>query len=150
MKSAAARNYSPFRPASFGRFRVLDYFVFFFASAAFCVSAFFVYGGPAQAAQVSVNGRAGAWLYPFDVSETISVSGPLGDTIVAIDDGKAWIVSSPCRNQTCVAAPPLRRRGQWTACLPNQVLVNIDGSGGGAGADAFSAGTENLVDGISW
>jgi hypothetical protein len=45
---------------------------------------------------------------------------------VLIDGGAARIVSSPCRNQLCVAAPPIRRHGQWTACLPNQVMVSVE------------------------
>jgi hypothetical protein len=145
MKPAAARGSPPIRLAFFGRFKVLDYFVFFVASAVFCGSALFVYGGVNQTAQVSVNGRAGAWLYPLDVSETIAVRGPLGDTVVVIDSGRARIVSSPCRNQTCVASPPVQRHGQWAACLPNQVMVSVNGGG------ASSGGTgENLIDGISW
>jgi hypothetical protein len=145
MKPAAARGSSPFSPAFLGRLKVLDYFVFFVAFAAFCGSALLVYGGAAEAAQVSVNGRGGDWLYPLDMPETITVRGPLGDTVVAIDSGGARIVSSPCRNQTCVASPPVHRRGQWAACLPNQVMVSIEGGGASSGGRA-----ENRIDGISW
>jgi hypothetical protein len=93
------------------------------------VSALFVYGGKTARTgvmSVSVSGYQGRWLYPLDTVETIRVAGPVGDTVARIEGGTAWIVSSECRNQLCVAAPPVRKHGQWIACLPNQVLVSID------------------------
>jgi hypothetical protein len=75
---------------------------------------------------VSVSGTEGRWLYPLNAVETIRVTGPVGDTVVQIEDGTARVVYSSCRNQLCIAASPVRKRGQWIACLPNQVLVSID------------------------
>jgi hypothetical protein len=80
-------------------------------------------------------------LYPLDSVDTLVVPGPLGDTIVGINGGEARIVSSPCRNQICVAMPPVRRHGQWTACLPNQVMIGVDGG---------SPFTGDAVDGVTW
>jgi hypothetical protein len=150
MKSAAARGFSSKGKTLYGRFRVLDYFVFCLAAAAFVVSMILIYGGGMAGtadARVAVNGRDGAWLYPLESSETLVVTGPLGDTVVAVNSGKAWIVSSPCRNQTCIASPPVHRRGQWIACLPNQVMVSVD-SRGAAASDAPEG--KNLIDGLSW
>jgi hypothetical protein len=90
---------------------------------------------------VSVSGSEGRWLYPLNAVETIRVTGPVGDTIVHIEDGMARVVYSSCRNQLCVAASPVRKHGQWIACLPNQVLVSID--------NVEVANSEN-VDMITW
>lgn len=75
--------------------------------------------------------------------------GPLGDTLVEISGGQARVVSSPCRNQTCVAMPPVRRHGQWTACLPNQVMISVDG-GKAPSAGAEGASGESPVDAVTW
>ncbi|MDR3356931.1 MAG: NusG domain II-containing protein [Spirochaetaceae bacterium] len=113
--------------------------------ALFAASAVFVYGGAARSGAVRVSGRYGTWLYPLDSVETVIVHGPIGNTLVEISGGVARIVASPCRNQTCVSMPPVRRHGQWTACLPNQVIISVDGG-------ASSAGTEEalVVDGVTW
>ncbi|MFA6505053.1 MAG: NusG domain II-containing protein, partial [Treponemataceae bacterium] len=60
--------------------------------------------------------------------ETLRVKGEIGETVVHIHDGKASVESSPCSNQTCVAAGSIDSNGQWVACLPNGVFVRIEGS----------------------
>jgi hypothetical protein len=107
------------------------------AAAVFAVAAFFVYGG--EAAQISVSGPDGRWLFPTDAAETVRVRGPLGVSVVEIRDGRARILSSPCPNQTCVSSAPAARPGQWVACLPNRVMVRVDG------ADA-----DDALDGATW
>jgi len=86
--------------------------------------------------QVLIRGQGSEWLFPIDASEIIVVSGPLGDTAVRIEENRAWVESSPCDNQTCVASGLLSRQGQWAACLPNNVLLMIRGEGGDI--DAFA------------
>ena len=77
--------------------------------------------------QVVIEGHGSRWIFPLDAEETIAVAGPLGNTIVRISGSHAWVESSPCDNQICVAAGRLRRRGEFAACLPNIVLVMIHG-----------------------
>ena len=91
-------------------------------------SGYNAYIKPQGQPQVLIRGQGSEWLFPIEASEIIIVSGPLGDTTVRIDENHAWIESSPCENQTCVAAGLLTRHGQWTACLPNNVVLMIQGS----------------------
>ena len=72
--------------------------------------------------------------------ETVSLEGQLGHTVVRIENGKAWVESSPCENQTCVATGAISRAGQWAACLPNSVLIMIQ-------SDSTK---DNDVDAVSW
>ena len=96
-----------------------------------------------------IRGHGGEWLFPIDADEIIAVSGPLGDTIVRIGDNRARVESSPCDNQTCVASGLLTRQGQWAACLPNNVLLMIQGgTSGGAGSEASRGG--NDIDALAW
>ena len=108
-------------------------------------SGYSVYIKPNEKIQVLIRGQESEWLFPIEAEEVISVSGALGDTIVRIGKKSAWVERSPCGNKTCAAAGSLSRRGQWTACLPNNVFVMIQG--GSLGED--SGGGDN-VDAVAW
>ena len=125
------------------RFRALkplDFCIVGLSLLATALSALAVYGDSGDAGQALVQGAGATWVFPLDAEETVSVSGPLGETVVEISGGRIRVLSSPCANQTCVAAGHLDRRGQWTACLPNRVFVYIEGTGDG----------DALLDSTTW
>jgi len=92
------------------------------------LSAFDAYIKPQDTLQVLIRGQDSEWYFPMDAEENVIVSGPLGDTIIRIQENRAWVESSPCENQTCVASGIVFRQGQWAACLPNNVLLMIEGT----------------------
>lgn len=94
-----------------------------------------VYGGPAAAVLVVASGEE-EWIYPLSQDREIEVQGVLGITYVHIGNGAAHIEDSPCANKTCIASPPIRNTGDWSACLPNGVFIRIEGSEGGDELDA--------------
>jgi hypothetical protein len=81
------------------------------------------------------------WTYPSDAEIIVQAEGAVGITVIEIREGKAWVASSPCENQSCVAAGSISRNGQWIACLPNQVFVYIEGK---------EESDDNSVDGATW
>jgi hypothetical protein len=109
-------------------FKPLDFVVIGAAAALTAFSAFTVYAKPQNTHQVMIQGSDKVWVFPLDAEETVTVPGPLGDTIVEIRDHRAHVLSSPCDNQTCVAAGHIDTDGQWVACLPNNVFVVIEGT----------------------
>ncbi|MDR1253243.1 MAG: NusG domain II-containing protein [Treponema sp.] len=121
--------------------------------AAFCAAAasfIFAYSGTGTQYTIKVKGESGGWIFPRDAAETVTVAGPLGETIVEIKNGTARILSSPCTNQTCVAAGIIHSPGQWTACLPNRVMAFIDEET--PAPDRGAAGNDNGtdVDAAAW
>jgi len=96
------------------------------ALAAVAASFFLTCTGSSGSGLVNVRGENGLWVFPLDAAESVVVSGPLGDTVVEIGGGGARITSSPCLNQTCVSAGRILMAGQWSACLPNRVMMYID------------------------
>jgi len=103
-------------------------------------SAFAAYVSPEVSTRVLIQGQDRLWIFPLDAEETVIVSGPLGDTVIKIHDNQAWVESSPCDNQTCVAAGHIRQPRAWTACLPNNVFLMIEGNNE----------TGNIPDSIAW
>jgi hypothetical protein len=103
------------------------------------VSALFVYGGGGSKPEVTISGSENQrWRFPLDADEQISVSGPLGATVVSLRAGAVRIAASPCENKTCVAAGALSREGQFSACLPNRVMVTVEGRSDGGELDALA------------
>jgi hypothetical protein len=108
-------------------FKALDLVMILIALALTGFSAFAVYARPQSTTQVLIEGPNGRWIFPLDAEETISVPGPLGQTVVRIHNHEAWVESSPCENQTCIAAGHVNEQGDWVACLPNNVFLMIEG-----------------------
>jgi hypothetical protein len=107
-------------------FKPLDAAVALLSLGAVVSSGVAVYATPHDNAQVSVCGQDGAWIFPLDAEDTVTVPGPLGNTVVAIHGGRVRVLSSPCGNQTCVAQGDIKAAGQWIACLPNNVFTIIE------------------------
>jgi hypothetical protein len=71
--------------------------------------------------------RGEQWMYRMDRNAAFVIPGVLGSSTLEIKDGKAFFVDSPCANKTCVAHSPLTKVGDWSACLPNQVIIRVEG-----------------------
>lgn len=57
----------------------------------------------------------------------LAVPGPLGDTLIAIETGRARILADPSPRQYCVRQGWLIRPGDIAICAPNQVSLQITG-----------------------
>ena len=99
------------------------------------VSFFSTYIKPRNILQVLIEGQNQRWIFPLDAEETVHVQGPLGSTVVRIHENQTWVESSPCDNKVCVAAGHLRGNGEFAACLPNKVLIMIEGNDGSGDID---------------
>jgi hypothetical protein len=118
------------------RLKPLDFVI---ALASLCLLAFVsiaAYGPGGGQVNAILKGRDGEWDYPLTTDREIKVAGPLGDTLVEIQGKTVRILDSPCPNKTCIAAGSIDRPGQWLACLPNEVIVRIEGRRDDAGVDA--------------
>jgi hypothetical protein len=84
-------------------------------------------GAPAAGVPAADMSGEQQWIYPLDADETVRVPGPLGDTVVVIQDGTVEVVSSPCPQKICIKTGRISKPGQWIACLPNRVFISIRG-----------------------
>jgi hypothetical protein len=120
------------------RIKILDILIILLAAGLTVSSAYIAYVKPEKTARVLIRGRDREWTFPLETSETVTVNGPLGDTVVTINGGRAWIESSPCDNQTCVGMGYVSKQGQWALCMPNKVMLIIEGN------------DDEYVDSVSW
>jgi len=101
-------------------------------------SIFSAYIKPYNSSQVLIEGKNQRWIFPLDADETVDVQGPLGITVIRIHENQTWVESSPCENKICIGAGHLRNNGDFAACLPNNVLIVIEGNDISGEYDAYS------------
>ena len=83
-------------------------------------------GGLADRAIVRQNGQIFADL-DLRAKRRLEVPGPLGQTLIAIEPGRARVVSDPGPRQYCVRQGWLMRPGEIAICAPNRVSLQITG-----------------------
>ena len=74
--------------------------------------------------------RSGGQLFAearLDQPRHIRVPGPLGESIVEIQAGRARVAADPSPRQLCVKHGWLERAGDIALCLPNQLSVELTG-----------------------
>ncbi|HWR13032.1 MAG TPA: NusG domain II-containing protein [Rectinemataceae bacterium] len=115
------------------RLKILDIVAVLLGLAAVLIVTATVYSDNKGRLMVYVTGESGEWIQPLDKNGDIEVPGPLGSTWIHIEGNRVHISSSPCPNQTCVAAGDIESANQWLACMPNNVFVHIEGNDGSGG-----------------
>lgn len=86
-----------------------------------------VYSGDFSTLVVTIESEGEKWVYPIDEERTIAIEGPLGETVVEIKDHLVRIKESPCPDHICVFRGWMQNSGEFAACLPNRVIVSVEG-----------------------
>lgn len=110
------------------RLRPFDFIAAFLVIGFIVAASVSVYSSGSDASLVRVHTADGDFVYELAAETVVDFSGPIGITRVEIHDGAAEVVSSPCREQICVSSGAHDSAGDWTACLPNRVFLEITGS----------------------
>jgi len=84
---------------------------------------------PGPAGERLVAERDGRVIFtaPLDQNRRIELSGPLGTTLVQVQSGQVKVLSSPCPHKVCIGMGPISRGGELLACVPNHLLLRIEG-----------------------
>lgn len=83
-------------------------------------------GGMADRAIIRQEGQVFADI-DLKARKQIEVPGPLGTTLIAVEPGRARVVSDPGPRQYCVKQGWLMRPGEIAICAPNRVSLQITG-----------------------
>lgn len=88
---------------------------------------------PAGARLVVERGGAVIFTAPLDRDREVRVSGDLGESLLRIKDGRVSFREAPCRNRVCIGMGAAGSGGDLLACVPNGLLVRIEGEAPGEG-----------------
>lgn len=104
--------------------RPLDYLFFVLIF----VGAIYIMQDSMRASGDKITVHAEDNVYEFSLREDgiQRVKGHLGETVIEIKGGRAHIISSPCKNKTCIR----QGFGKTLVCLPNKVMVHVEDSEG--------------------
>jgi hypothetical protein len=89
---------------------------------------FFAYRDRGNNLRIHIHTAEEEWVFPINQEETLTIEGPLGETVIRIEEESVRVLSSPCKQKTCIAAGRISRAGSWIACLPNRVFIRIEGT----------------------
>jgi hypothetical protein len=116
------------------KFKVGDYIVFIIVVGIIIVLFSRSFGFRGAEAYLQVTGPGFTGEYDPGEDRVLSVEGPMGVTRIVIEDGKAWVEDSPCRDKICVRMGKISRPGDEAVCLPNRVIVQMRGGRGSVDA----------------
>lgn len=107
------------------RFYVFDAVIFVFFLSLVISSVFLLSSGNHGALYVEVEAMNEKHYLPLDKNEKLTIEGPIGKTIVTVNDGTAHVSDSDCRDKICISMGEITHSPDWIACLPNRVFVRI-------------------------
>ena len=90
-------------------------------------SAFFIFTNEQVSQNVLISSPYGKWIYPINEDREIEVIGSLGKTKIQIKNKQISIIDSPCKNKICITSGIIDKPDQFLACLPNSIMVQIEG-----------------------
>lgn len=81
---------------------------------------------PGDSVIIEVKGKVEHQL-DLDTSQEISVVGTIGKTTIKINQRAVQVIYSDCPQQICVNTGKIHRAGEIIVCVPNKVVVKING-----------------------
>ncbi len=67
-----------------------------------------------------------------EATRTFKVQGLLGESEYEISEGKVRMLSSACTDKICVRVGWIDSAGRMIVCLPNQIVIRVEGEKEGA------------------
>jgi hypothetical protein len=86
---------------------------------------------------------------PLSTDGRVEITTALGSNTVEVADGQIRVVESTCANQDCVHQGAISSPGQTIVCLPNRLVIRVEGSNDGDGNGTPDEGAPDAVDTVS-
>lgn len=77
--------------------------------------------------QLTVTAMDSVAEIPLGVDGRYQIPGPLGPAILVVENGHAHLENAPCPLKICEAMGSIERSGQVIVCLPNRIVVKVQG-----------------------
>lgn len=82
-----------------------------------------------EARQIAISSPAGSTSVPVFEDQTIHVQGRAGELVVKIEHGSVRVTDADCPDRICVSTGAVSAPGEVVACVPNGVVLRVEGSG---------------------
>lgn len=109
------------------RIKILDVLVFSLSFAAIVALGFKVYGQSSGDWVAVITSLEGRWVFPLSTEQILTPADLQGGCIVFFHNGSVRVVRSDCPEQICIRMGRISRPGQWIACLPHRIFIEIEG-----------------------
>ena len=76
-------------------------------------------------AVVTVRTSDGDEVYPLNKDGVFFLNG--GTNTLVIENGEAWVSEANCPDKVCMGMGKISKNGEFIACLPNQVIIVVEG-----------------------
>ena len=86
--------------------------------------------GRASEVVVEVNGEEVMRVPLGGEARDYYVEGFAGESHFRVEGGEVWMVDSACPDKLCVAMGRADQSGNSVVCLPNRVVLDLEGEGG--------------------
>lgn len=110
----------------FKKIKPLDILILSLILTTIFLTSVFIYSNKSKELYLSIKAPSGEWLFSMKENRKVNITGAIGITTIKIENEEAYVVSSACKNKTCVSALRLKNYGDWNACLPNKVFLSIE------------------------
>lgn len=108
--------------------RKADWILFAALLATALVMLLLIFAGRKQGENVIISVDSETYgTYPLNENREIRIDRNGHENIVAIENGTVYMKSADCKNQNCVEQGTIRQTGESIVCLPNRVVVRIEG-----------------------
>ena len=87
------------------------------------------FSAPGNTVAVTVDGALSG-TYDLSKDQLVSIESANGHNTMEIRDGQVSMTAADCPNGDCLAFGGIRRTRQVIVCLPNKVVLTIQGSEG--------------------
>ena len=106
-------------------------FLFLALSAVLIVLSFLtMQGNNAPVAKAVIKVKNTEYIFPLNQPKELELEGELDKAHLVIHDGCIQFVESPCRDKICIHMGKARKDGDFLACLPNRIIVTVEGGTG--------------------
>ena len=109
------------------RIKVMDVLAFLLSFVAIMAVGMRVYGQPDQDPVALITSPEGQWIFPLSTERVFTPVGLEDGCVVAFQAGSVRVLRSDCPEQICVRTGSISRPGQWIACVPHRVFIEIKG-----------------------
>jgi hypothetical protein len=108
---------SRYRPLKIGDFLIIIIFL---------SSLFFIPRSAGEKVIVIVDKRK-EYIYPLNVDRIVEFRAKIGIMKLEIKNKKARVIESKCPLKICMKKGWIKSKGEQIICVPNQVIIRIDG-----------------------